>query len=802
MKKCFLNISLFLLVGISYSFAQFSIKGSIVSDGEEAISYANIVLLESKDSTYIKGTVSGENGQFDWVQVPKGSYILQVSSLGFTDYFRFFELESNLDFGKILLKESSALLNEVTVSAKRKLITKKIDRLVFDVENSSKSTQGDALDVLSVTPGIQVRNDVVNMIGKSRAVVMINDKIIRLTGEELSNYLRSIASSNIKKIEVITVPPSKYDAEGNSGLINIQLKKAKADSWSASVFGDFRQRKNQRYAGGAGFNYNKNKLSIASSFYYQGGIYHQTQIDETFFPSGRWFSDSSFDRAFDQPSAQIDIAYELTPKWSIAGQYIYSFSDQHTTEKPYTDVFDYETNKIQQQLNTNGNIDQLRHIHSFNLNNQFKLDSLGKKLSISLDYFDFDDRENKKYDGTSLFPQLNTQQFYKGENINDQTINNASAAVDFEWPSKWAAFEFGGKYTRSQSSNDIDFFNSGLKNDPLINLPLTKNDLSYNENILAAYVSARKELSKKLTLQVGLRMEATESLAQSENLNFSRENNYVKLFPTFYLSYTAKENLTYNFSYNKRISRAPFYMLTPNPWFSNPFQYVVGNPFLQPSFSDNFELSAVYKNLSVSAYYNLEKDYFTQVPIATPEENIMEYKFENFLDIQRFGINLNHTFDKIKWWSSSNGINLSYNLNSYFNEGITNTKIGYASTLSTNNDFVLNKAKTISLNVSYWYNLPGVEEFWDKKAMSNLSTSLQFLLLKKKLKLVLRANDIFKTQRDQYFGSLDGVTQEVLLYYDSRYIGVVINYSFGNNNISTKKSKVGNQAERNRAGRF
>lgn len=782
--------------------AQYSISGKILNEKNEPIAFANILLLESKDSSFVSGIVSDESGSFETDKFTAGDYLLKISFLGYKDLYQNVKLSENLYLEEIFLEEESALLEMVTVSERRTIISKKIDRLVFDVENSSKASQGDALDLLAVTPGIRVRNESVNMIGKSKVSILVNDKMIRMSEEEVATFLMSIASEDISKIEVISSPPAKYEAEGNGGLINIQLKTAKSDSWNLSLRSDFRQRSNPRFANGIGFNFNKKKLSIATSLYYQNGIYRQNQEDYSHFPDALWFSDSTFDRAFDQFSGRIDIAYEMNPKWTIGGQYIYSYSDQNTNETPSATIRNYSDNEILGSLNTIGEMDQIRNIHAINLFQHFKLDSSGKKIQLNIDFFNFDDWEDKQYEGTSVDQLISQKSYYRGVNQNEQRIINSSVSLDFELPSQFADFETGFKFTNLNSGNEIDFFNSGVMGEPIEDFILEKNDFEFIENIQAIYLSAQKELSEKFSLKMGLRMEATQNTTTSLSQNFENENNYVKFFPTFYLGFQPKENTSFSLSYNRRISRAPFYMLTPNPWFANPFQFVVGNPFIQPSFADNIELGSRFKNLFVSAYFNKEENVFTQVPIPDADKSIMEFKFQNFININRLGLNANYLFEHFKWWSCNLSADINYSTNDYFNDGLDVKKTGYNSSVSLNNDFFIKADKSLLLNVAYWYSPRGIDEFWNVQPTSNLSASLQFLLLEKKLKLTLRANDIFRTQLDRISTTVDGIFQDNILYYDSRFVGIALNYSLGNKNISSKRNRVGNQDERNRAGQF
>ena len=182
-----------------------------------------------------------------------------------------FVLYASLGLAQEVKKDSttpSKEIQEITIEGRKKLVEKKVDRIVFNVENSVKATGGDALDALKATPNVQVRNENISITGKNSIQIMVNDKIIQLGGAELTNYLKSIASENIQKIEVITTPPSKYDAEGNGGLINIVLKKPKYDNWNTTLRSSYRQGMVASFRNGANFSYRKNKFSVLADLGY------------------------------------------------------------------------------------------------------------------------------------------------------------------------------------------------------------------------------------------------------------------------------------------------------------------------------------------------------------------------------------------------------------------------------------------------------------------------------------------------------------------------------------------------------
>ncbi len=788
-----------LLMFTILSNSQNIISGKIIDiDTQQPIEFADVIVT-GENLEFPVGTSTNQDGSFE-LPVKNGNYSLKVLFVGQELITKEIEIEDqNIDLGIVLVKNSQQL-DEVNIVSKKKLIERKIDRLVFNVENSSKASEGDALEVLRVTPGVRVQNDQITMIGKSNLQVLINDRIVQLSDEELTNFLKSIASEDIKNIEVITTPPAKYEAAGNSGLVNITLKQSKKDSWNAQLKTAYRQR---RYASGSGsgnFNFNKNNLSIAASVNYYEGNYYQEQDDYAYFPDGLWYTSSPFKGEPKGLNTRIDINYKINPKWEMGAQYLHNNSNYFYTDAPYTPVFDYDTNEIIRSLQSDGNADMHPEFHSVNYNNEIKLDTVGRKVTLNLDYFNFKNLDTRAYNGVSTINNPFSEQFYAGTNSNRQDITNMSAKLDVEYPLDWVNLSFGGKTSSSTSANDILFFNSGLVDNPISNMPISENDFEYKEAIHAIYLSANKKFSDKWTSQFGLRVEATKTNSESANLDVSIQNNYTKFFPTFYVLFNATENSNFSFNYSKRIDRPSFYELNPNIYFANPFQTIEGNAFLQPAFIDNFELTNTYKNFTTKVYYSNEDNLFTQVPLADSSTNIIRFTNENYIDTQRFGISENYTFNKIKWWSSNNSFDINYSKSKFSLEQEQADQKGINATISTYNDFNLNEDKTLNMGINFWYTFPGLNGIYETKEASSLSLSLQYLLLDKNLNISLRASDIFKSSAERNVSRVNGVLQTARYYYDARSFQVSLSYKFGNNDLKAKKHNTGNQDERSRTG--
>ncbi len=793
MKK-FASI-LFILLTTSV-FSQVKVSGKFVSKNNVSLVLSE-VLATSKDSTIIKRFI--ENGTFK-ITVPAGWCKLQVRQANKIVFTSILELISDTDIGTKEI-ENTTELQTVFVEGKKKLIERKIDRLIFNVENSTASgSGGDALEVLKVTPGVKVQSDKVTIIGKSTLSVMIDDKLLPLSDTELANYLKSIPSEGIKSIEVITTPPAKYDASGNSGLINIKLKKAKENSWNALIGTTYQRRSSNVASPKALFNFNKNKLTLSSLVNYVVGSKNFYEDEKNDFPLENWDYSSILIFKFKRIAANLGIEYQLTP-WSLLGtQVFYNNINQKTPDNPQTLIYDNASSQLLRKLTSNGLEDRARNFKSLNLYNEILLDTIGKKVTLNFDYFDNYMKLQRNATGQYIINSPLLTSYFTGDNINNQIIKNFSGKVDIELPFKFLTLSLGSKISRSITNNDISFYNSGFVTTPISIYATQKNGFDYTEDIRALYVSGNKKFNSKWESQLGLRIEATQTLGYSVSLDQTTKNRYAKLFPTFYLTYTASENSTFSLSYNKRVSRPGFDILNPNVYQASPFQSVAGNPFLQPAFVDNAELVYTYKNLENKIYFSHEENMFGQLfdPNATTQQ--IKYINENHQTTNRIGISESYIFDKLKWWTSNNAFDLNYSKSSSSSMLAIEDQKGLSSRISSSNDFNLNSKKTWVFNLNYWYAFAGIDGITKTLDASSLSATLQHTMFDKNLKFSLKFDDILRTEVERISYSANGVSQKYRAYYDYQGLYFSVTFKFGNKKIKPIDRELGNEDEKGRIG--
>lgn len=776
--------------------AQVKISGKVVNAENSPVAFAEVVLF-ANGSVAVKDQVTNENGEFV-LDCKAGLYKLQISHFNSILYTKAIQLNSDVDLGQIVVNQAQEL-DAVVITKKKELVERKVDRLVFNIENTISTAGGDALDALKITPGIQIQNETINIAGKSTVRVLLDDKMIELGQEELTNLLKSIPAENIKSIEVITTPPAKYEALGNSGLVNIKLKRAKKDSWNLSLGTGYLQRHHDvEGSTTSNFIYNKNKLNLSASLNYRNSGIYLEQESRVYFPDELWSLNYPLQKKQRMLNGIFSLQYVATPKWTFGLQYLTNLNKTYTNATRTLLIYDNDSNEVKENITSVGSAFLRPMLHSINLFNEYKFNPTGGKVLVNLDYFKYKSDDSRPYDGTSVQYNPFKEQFFKGINNNNQNINNFSGKVDFELPLEWVNLGFGGKASFSDTKNLISTFNSDFTDVPVTDLPLADFEFSYKENVQAVYLSGNKKFANNLESQIGVRVENTQAKSYDAALDQSVNNSYTRFFPSFNISYAPQPHSVYRLSYSKRIDRPTFAQLNPNIAYINPFQSIQGNPLLQPAFIDNFEFIYSYKKLESKFYYSHDKNVFMQISTPDPETNVVRIVNRNIFNMERYGISEIYVFNQFKWWTSNNTADFNYTKSRSLIES-TNGVEGFNLKLATNNDFVLNEDKTLLLNLNYWYVFPKTEGFVELAASSSTAITLQYLL-NDNLRISLKANDIFRTEKIKFNPTVNGVYQEYSLYNDSRYVQLYLNYRLGSKKAKNVTRNTGNEEERKRVG--
>ena len=797
-----LFFQIFLFFTISNAFAQdYEVFGKLVDENNFPLE--NIEILVYQDNR-IKGSgITDELGNFK-ILLESGTYKFRCYFVGSIIYATDFELTDQLNLGTLVSFDSANTLKEVEVTAKKKVVETKVDRTVFNVENSIRSTGSDGYQLLKGTPGVSVQGNSIKLVGKSTVSVMIDDRIINLSGDDLTNYLRNLSSDQIKSIEVITTPPAKYAADGSSGLINIKLKKTPIDSWAVTLRANYIQASYPTFAEGIGYTFNKNKVTLVADFVKQEGSIKTLESVDTDYTSENWESRTNRRDYTNVYRGILGFDYKLTDKANIGFKYTGIYNKPDIDDYNNTSVFDKNSNQLKTLIKTDGYNNSKTDNNSLNVYYIQKLDTIGKQMTIDFDAFNYQDSQNRNFNSNETDVATNVvSNFYNANNIGLQDLTNFSGKIDFEIPTKWANYSFGGKLSWIDNTSDIQFFEI-INGVSILDFNQT-NIFRYTENTQAVYFSANKSLGEKWQAQIGLRYETTQTKGVTEYIdNTQNETNkfdYNQFFPTAYLLYTPNENNNFSISYNKRVGRPDYWALNPYKWYLSPYEIAQGNPYLQPSFTDNFELSFNHKeNWTFKLYYSNTTNGNSQIPFVDLNENppITYYIRDNFYDLETYGGSISYYFAKFTWWESSNSLNGYYNQTQFIKEIPAEEQDGFSYAFGTYNTFTLNKNKSFFGEINFNYNAPVYSLFNEITGNHRLDVGFRYTLRDKGWNFIIYGSDLTRGSLNYTLSEINNTPQKRSIYFDERSVRIGVTYKFGNRKLRANTRESSNEEEKNR----
>lgn len=765
----------------------YRLSGCVQDENRQPVEVANVLLKQAKDSTYITGMLTDTQGCFSFDQ-PLGEYLLHITLIGSEDLYVPVVLQGNKNVGELTLKSSSALLDEVTVTAARPVIKRLVDRVVFDAHNTIASAGGSALDLLREVPGLQVGQNSIGIIGKGGIKVYINDRETKLSGDELIDYLRSYDASQILKVEVITTPPSKYDAAGNAGIINIRLKSRPKDYVGGTASASYSAGEKDNYGyGGVSLNLSKGRVSSFLNGGTTQGNYETREKNYRYFPQNTWNSRADYTNYMNSFYLQGGVDVSLERDWTVGMQAIYN----HSAPKPgnalsWTEVYDASTAVLDSLLYSNSDKDTSSDRLNLNFHTDKVWDDKGKKMTWDVDYLRDNRDENMGFlsktllpDGTEI-PGTNFDYNY----LQHRKVDVVSSALDFILPFEKYKITAGAKVSFTNTRNGINYDTS----DPT----LVQDDyFRYKEQIYALYADYSREFSERFSMQLGLRMEHTRTTGISEAKDTEDKHDYTRLFPTVYLLYSPTDGHALNFSFSNRISRPSQNMVNPFPFYQNKYTYACGREDLKPSYTYNAELGYTLKNnFNVSAYYSYSDDVFFQVVDLDAETNVTSFLWENFMKTHAFGLNNSYTF-RTKWLQAYAQHGVSYRRTTSSAVTTSPEEKGWAYDTSLRNTFFFNEKKTLLTTLSGSYSSRQYQGIYLMSPTYSVSAGMLYRLLDNKLNLSLNVNNLFVSH-----SKLETMSNGLKIIADNQFsftsFRIGVSYTFGGD-IRSKGQRNSNE---------
>ncbi len=506
-------------------------SGKFIDQTHHPVQYLQITA--STNDSIAGGTLTDTSGVFT-LNLPNGTYALMASLFGRRLYQRDRSLVQSIDLGTIQVNTDLSL-KEVAITAQKKLIERKADRLVFHVDRSISATGGTAIDALKATPSLRVRDESIQLIDGRGLSIMINGRISRLSGAALAHFLQSIPSADIQSIELISEPPARYEDEGSGGLVNIKLKTLGPDNWNAFLQSSYRQATYPVGSASGSFNCKKSKLSLYSNLSHNNGSERGTDDESIQYSRQAWDSEYRDRYYIRSLSGRLGLDYKFSKKWTMGMDYTGSFDRPHTDRTAHTAISNNRTLAVDSIINTRSEDQSKDHSNGLNLHAIAQLDTLGSTLNADLDYFGYSrslDRNSKtqsQYRDVTPIPKG-----YSAYNdVRTRKFDMYSAKIDVTTPLKWTQLSYGGKLYFSQSDCDNAHFNTTMATS--VKDEKRSNAFEYVENVYALYFSGEGAIKEHWKFKFGLRMEHTQTRGNSITLAERHKNSYTEFFPSAYL---------------------------------------------------------------------------------------------------------------------------------------------------------------------------------------------------------------------------------------------------------------------------
>lgn len=763
----------------------------------QALDFATVAVVNKADNKPVKSMQTDMQGNFKLSGIPNGVYLFRATFVGYISFAKdSLKIHGNtVNLGTVKMRTSKGVIKEVVVTAQRSQIQLSTDKKVFSVDQSLVSQGGSATDLLSNVPSVQVDVDGnINLRGSSNVRILINGKPSALTGANLTDVLQSIPASSIENIEVITNPSSKYDAEGQSGIINIVLKRNAQLGFNGSVSATAGTQ--HTYNGSVNLNYQGKVVNLYANYSYRKanriGNGKTNAITQS--TDGTNTRDQINNQEFDFKSQNIRSGIDI----NLDKKTVLSFSNNinlRDIDRFQTGQTHLTTPKYSQTLTPNNISTGSGNNIDYNLDFSHKYKKPQQELTANIGYStsknDNTDSLTSIYDYTSG-PYTDFTRFQRNY-INGKQYN-WNLQADYVLPLTNGRMEMGYRSTFNKNDNDYIADTLNRTTNAVVYAPALSNHFIYNEQIHAVYTNYQHQFGK-FGIQGGLRLEDAHITTNTTSLGLDEDHkqDYFRIYPSVFLSDKLTDNQTVQLSYTRRVSRPRDRQISPFLDVSDPQNYQRGNPDLKPEDTHSFELSYInyWKALTLtsSLYYRYTYDDIQRLQTLFPNSSTI-----TLTEFQNVGTAANGGYELIARVSPSNKFDITGNVNVYYRHISGNQALGLSTTsgYSWNSNLTANIKPVSKLGIQLHGDYQGSQVIAQgkMKAMYGLDGGLRYDITKV-LNFSANIRDIFNTRK--FASSVVSADGRLNQYSERRFMtrqaSFTLSYRFGSNTPNARQRK-------------
>ena len=791
MKLLFAILCITLGICHSVTGQTYTLQGEVRDQLSETIPFASVFLLTVTDSSLVKGTSADENGYFSITDINEGLYFLKATYVGQASKNLALEIVRDTKIGAVIIEQLAEQLNEVTVMGNRPAVDRKVDRIVFNVENTVLS-QNNSWDILRQTPGVIVMNDELKVRNQA-TTVYINNRKVQLSSEEVRNLLENYQGENIKSVEVIYNPPASFDAEGGS-VLNIITSKNVSLGYKGNVSAGYTQGIFPKYNFGSSHFYKTDKLNLNAMYGYAPKKEFKNTLNEINYRDNTGVF-SIWDTDFDQTirsnthSLGLVVDYELDDKNTLS-----LTSNALLQPKKESDFFQNTAIKdgvgvLDSTFTTGSFLNEIKNNITGDLTFKHRFKDNGN-LNLNAHYTYFDLTRSQDVNSTYFLPDGTFIRDFNFFTNADQQIEIKTAQLDYSTFMGKLSFETGIKGSYINSESILDYF---LRNNGSEFIPNLSDNYLYDEKVYAGYISFSKDW-EKWSLKSGLRGEQTQSTGISRNVATINDLNYFELFPSFYVLHTINENHSLSFDYSRKLQRPRYDDLNPFRTYINERSFEEGNPNLTPSFSSNFNLNyTLNQEYFFDFYYRDNGRYISTLTFQDNENLVIRDITQNVLESTSYGFDFTYGKSINNSWYLYSYISLFHEDETFLalqSDAFSFKNEVNGAYIDLTNYLTLSKDGSFKGELGFIYMSGYLQGSYQLEETTNLTIGLRKSFSKNRAILSISANDLLGKANAYVNSNYLNQDNRYLAVPETRYVRFGFTYNFGNFRLEDNQREI------------